>query len=229
MRLAYRSKKHSRGFTWTEQTMTKLFIVRHAQATGNQDKRFQGSTDNDISAYGRLQLAALSERCHRLPLDRIYTSPLRRAVETAKAVGAGRRLAILERQELREIDCGVWEGMTWDTIRCERAAEFETWVSKPHEFQAPGGEAMRSVFSRMNHILGEILEDNPGGCIAIVSHGCAIRNLMCRIHGLPFEQLSQTPWMEHAAITAVEDSAAGLSIVFENDIQHLQKIKSYLA
>jgi hypothetical protein len=52
---------------------------------------------------------------------------------------------------------------------------------------------------------------------------------MCRIHGLPFEQLSQTPWMEHAAITAVEDSAAGLSIVFENDIQHLQKIKSYLA
>ena len=206
--------------------MTRLFIVRHAQATGNQEKRFQGSTDNDVSEYGRLQLAALSARCHSLPLDRIYTSPLLRAVETAKAVDAGRGIAILERNELREIDCGVWEGMTWDSIRRQRAAEFETWTSKPHEFQAPGGEAMSSVFSRMNHVFREILEDNPGGCVAIVSHGCAIRNLMCRIHGRPFEQLSQTPWMDHAAVTAVEDSAAGLSIVFENDIRHLEKINS---
>ena len=204
--------------------MTTLYIIRHAQATGNQDMRFQGSTDNGLSEYGRLQIAALSARCRDLRLDRIYTSPLRRAAETAEAVGAGRGIPITVREDLREIDCGEWEGMTWDSIRYDRAEEFETWVSRPHEFQARLGEPMRSVSERVNRAWDQIVDENPGGCVAIVSHGCAIRNLMCRIYGLPLEQLSQTPWMDHAAITAVECTGRVPVIVYENDMRHLQGV-----
>lgn len=66
--------------------MTRIYLFRHAEAEGNIKREFHGQTEGLITPRGRLQLDALAHRCGELPIERIYSSPLIRAVETAKAV-----------------------------------------------------------------------------------------------------------------------------------------------
>ena len=85
---------------------TRLILVRHCEAEGNFRRLFQGSTDAPVSEKGRVQLDLLSVRCRNMAIDRIYTSPLRRARETAEAVNRYHHLPVEVRDGLREIDGG---------------------------------------------------------------------------------------------------------------------------
>ena len=66
--------------------MTRIYMVRHCEAMGNVKRLFQGSSDFDISELGAIQLEFLSKRFQNTPIDRIYSSPLKRAVKTAEAI-----------------------------------------------------------------------------------------------------------------------------------------------
>ncbi len=210
--------------------VTTLYLVRHAQAQGNVEGTFQGSTDTPISENGRLQLERLAQRFLQFPIQKVYSSPLRRARQTALALNRYWQAPLRLRRGLLEIQCGDWEGRPWEELKRLEAEEYSVWQTSPHEFCARGGERMAHVYARICGAMQAIARENPGGSVAVVSHGCALRNYLCWVHGFPFEQLRRVPWMEHTGITRVDIREDGVPrLIFENDTRHLDAAMATLS
>ncbi len=202
--------------------------MRHAEATGNIDRTFQGMIDTDISDGGKEQLKRLRARFCKIPLDKIYTSPLKRAVCTAEAVRAGRDIPVVEDEGLCEIMCGVWEGKSWESLERDYPKEYSDWKNNPESFCAPEGESMEHVYNRIISAIKNIAQKNCGKTIAVVSHGCALRNFMCSVRFGDISHLKNTDWLEHTGISCIEYDKDEIRIVFDNDFSHLDESMSTL-
>lgn len=202
--------------------MTKLYLVRHAEAQGNMMRVFQGRIDADISENGSRQLERLKERFKNIYFDAVYSSPLTRAYKTAQAANFHQNLPITTLDGLVEIDGGRWEGEMWEQIPLLYPDENKAWVDEPWRFAPQGGETMRNVYNRIwNTVLG-IIKCNPGRTVLVASHGCAIRNFICRAMGLPLEQLKEIEWFENTSISTVDfDDDLCAHVVKINDVSHL--------
>ena len=157
---------------------TTLYLVRHAEAEGNWRRTFQGHSNSDVSEKGYRQLEYLARRFAEIPLDAVYSSPLKRAYETARAIDRAAGLPIVTDDDLMEINGGVFEGVPFAELPLRFPVEEARWDNEPWAFEAPGGESMRSVYERMRGAIGRIVRAHAGGTVAVASHGCAIRNLM---------------------------------------------------
>src|ERR1700741_2656837 len=96
--------------------VTELLLVRHGETDWNRERRFQGHADQPLNETGREQARAPATDLDGNGIDLIYTSDLARARETAEIVGAQLGLDVVAMRELREIDVGEWEGLTWQEI-----------------------------------------------------------------------------------------------------------------
>ena len=99
--------------------MTRIFLIRHAQAEGNLYRRIQGRYDGRITKLGRLQIELLRARLLPEQIDAVYSSDLRRAMETAAAAAEPRGLEIRKMPGLREIALGAWEDRCWGELEDE--------------------------------------------------------------------------------------------------------------
>ena len=96
----------------------RLLLVRHGETDWNAAGRIQGCTDTPLNARGRAQAAALAEKLRSSErAEALYTSPLRRAAETAEIIGSALGLRPEPVEALREISFGVWEGCSWAEIQ----------------------------------------------------------------------------------------------------------------
>lgn len=179
---------------------TTIYFIRHAQSISNIGGKFMGRFDAPLAERGREQLIELAAHFGEIHLDAVYASPLIRAKETACAVGSAHGLTPILRPRLMEICGGIWENMTWEDIRKERAAEFALWRDEPHRFAVEGGESMREVYARMTAEMCFLAEQNEGKTIAVVSHGCAIRCFMCHAYGIGLEKMQTLPFFANAGV-----------------------------
>ena len=209
---------------------TTLYIVRHCEARGNIDRIFHGHTDSDISDKGAAQLERLSERFKEIHLDAVYASPLRRTRLTAAAVNKYHDLPVHIHPGLIEIHGGYMEGRPWSEFPETHPEDARRWNMEPHLFVPEGGEAMADVFDRIWRAVTEIAAAEAGRTIAVASHGCAIRNLLCRAKGWPIQRLAEEPWCDNTGVSILEfDDAGGCRVLLENDISHLDEGMSTLA
>jgi broad specificity phosphatase PhoE len=203
--------------------MTRVYLVRHCEAEGNHKRIFQGHTDADVSEMGKRQLSCLAERFRGIPLDAIYSSPLRRALETARAVNRYHDLEIQVEDDLIEINGGCWEGKLWSEFPVKYPALSDDWDNAPYRFAPQGGESMREVYDRIWRGITGIVERHPGQTVCIASHGCAIRNFLCRAQGLPIERLNEVPWCDNTGVSIVDFSKGRPQVITMNDASHLQE------
>ena len=203
--------------------MTSIYLVRHCQAQGNVNRVFQGRIDSEISEEGQHQLDRLAERFREISLDAIYTSPLRRARRTAEALNRYHSLPLQVDARFIEIDGGCWEGRSWEEFPHTHPQDCDHWLHTPWSFQAEGGEAMISVYTRMGEGLMALAAAYPGGTVAVASHGCAIRNALCWARGWPIERLNDVPWSDNTAVTLLRWEGEAPRIVWENDCSHLEE------
>lgn len=202
--------------------MTRIYLIRHAEAEGNLNRVFQGHMDADISANGEKQLEKLAERFAHIHMDALYASPLQRAYKTAQAVDSVQHLPIITLEGLMEINGGCWEGKPWGKLPELYPKDNDAWENHPWDFEPKSGEPMRHVFARMWETIGGVAQKNPGKTVGITSHGCAIRNYLCRAHGWPIEQLLDVSWCDNTAVSIIEYQDNGkVSITMENDASHL--------
>jgi broad specificity phosphatase PhoE len=202
--------------------MTRIILVRHCEAQGNTDGLFQGHTDCEISGNGTTQLELLGVRCRNMPIDAIYSSPLKRAYVTAEAINRYHNLPIQIEPRLMEINGGEWEGKPWAELPELYPEETERWNVRPYEFSPEGGETMREVYSRMWEGVTDIVKHNQGKTVCITSHGCAIRNFLCRALDKPIEQLNEVEWCDNTAISMIDfNEELRSKVVMMNDASHL--------
>jgi broad specificity phosphatase PhoE len=159
----------------TQMPVTRLFLVRHGATTATEEDRFSGSSGADLSDRGRWQAARLGERLAQQNITAIYTSPLARALDTARIVAGHCRLELVTRDGLREIGHGRWEGIKREDVEREFASEYASWEADPFTFAPAGGESGVAVLARALPVIRDIVMAHPGGQVLVVSHKATLR------------------------------------------------------
>lgn len=202
--------------------MTRIYLVRHAEAQGNILRIFQGKIDADVSENGLRQLEQLKNRFKDISFDAVYSSPLIRAYKTAQAANYYHNLPVITLSGLEEINGGHWEGEKWDDIPELFPDENKAWVDEPWNFEPVCGESMHCVYDRIWNTILKIAKENPDRTVLVTSHGCVIRNFICRAKGLPVERLREIEWFENTSISTIDfDDNLNAEVISLNDASHL--------
>jgi glucosyl-3-phosphoglycerate phosphatase len=168
-------------------TLGRLVLMRHGQTDYNITGRMQGHIDSVLTGSGRAQAAAAAPEIARLAVDRLVSSDLRRAMDTADVVGAASGLPVKLDARLRETHLGEWQGLTVDAIEGQWPGAIATWRSDP-SWAPPGGESRIEVVRRSRPVVDELDEEFagcPGATAVLVAHGGLIAGLVSGLLGLP--------------------------------------------
>ncbi len=201
---------------------TQIYLVRHCESKGNVSNRFMGHTNVDVTDSGLIQLEYLAERFKDIHLDKIYCSPLKRTVLTANAINKYHGFDLIRDERFIEINLGDFENTPMPQIIDTDPVNAHNWVHAPHLFDPPHGESMQSVYNRAFPSLADLAKENPGKVLAVASHGCFVRNALCRASGLPLSEINNLRWSNNTAVSLLEfDSNGSCEIIFMNDLSHL--------
>ncbi len=211
--------------------MTTIYLIRHAEAEGNVYRRCHGVYDALLTPKAYQQLPHLAARFDPVELDAVYASALYRARHTAKAIADRKGMQVLIRPALHEINMGDWEDQPWASLPRTYPAEFACWRSRPWECQVPGGETVTQAGDRVLAELHRIAAARDGQTIAVVSHGSAIRSLLCRVLGLPADKVADIGWGDNTCVAKLLFAPDGtVQPVYWNDASHLpQELSTFAA
>lgn len=200
----------------------RLFLMRHGETPWNRRHRCQGVSDVPLSATGRAQAASLAAALAEEPLAAVYSSPLARAAETARAVAAPHGLPVVTHRDLRELDHGACEGLTPRELRERFGDVLDAWRRGPADVLLPGGESMRGLEARAVAVLREIAARHaPDAAVAIVAHNLVILALLARALGWPLDRFRDLR-QDTAAISVLDVAAsAEARVVTINETAHL--------
>ena len=200
----------------------RLLLARHGQSVWNEVKKFQGSTDIELSDLGRAQAAALGRGLRGHTLSACYVSPQRRAVETAEIALAEARVPLTHMEELRELSLGDWEGCTVDEIKSREGDPYAQWVAAPLDCPPPGGEPIPDVCARVRRAIDRIAAQHArGDDVLIVAHGGVISVYACWLLGASFNRLWRLR-VDNASLTIVKPPR----LVSLNETSHLGRLAS---
>lgn len=201
--------------------MTRIYLVRHAEAEGNLYRIAQGQDNSNLTDRGWQQVRALERRFAGIPVDAVYASDLYRTCATASAVCRPKKLPLHRRTDLREICVGCWEQRTWGDIAREDPEQMYNFANAIARWKVEGAESPAAVTERLMRAVREIAAENQGKTVAVFSHGMAIRLTLAALQGYSLEQLQETPLGSNTAVSLLEERNGALEVVFRDDISHL--------
>ena len=197
---------------------TRLYLVRHAQSLGNRGEYDGPDDDPPLSDVGREQTRRLAERFRSQRLDAIYSSPLRRTLETAGAIAAVTGLEIRTMDDLREVDVGQ-ANESYDAYTDEQVRALAEKVARDRKWDSfPGGEGSVEVRNRISCAIDRVIEQCPEQRVAVVCHAAVIMTYVSHILGLEPDFVF---YPFNAGITSVRALGERRVIWRLNDIAHL--------
>ena len=164
-----------------------VLLLRHGETALTSQRRFIGRTDLPLSLTGRRQAASAARLVRRQQPQCCLCSPMRRCVETASAVLARSQPKPEILADLREIDFGQWEKLTFEEIQQASPASIDRWAKFDPAFSFPDGERLGAFVSRVRRVARQIAS-RPQSSILVITHGGVIRALTCHFLGLPARQ-----------------------------------------
>jgi broad specificity phosphatase PhoE len=188
--------------------VTTIFLARHGESDWNAANRFQGHSDRPLTDLGRRQAEELAEAVAAEKVDAIYSSPLSRALETARIVAMRTGLEVVEDEDLREVDTGGWSGLSREEVQRRFPEGFERWVSGGAGWE--DGETYEEMAARTLEAVSRIAAAHPGGRVLVVSHGGPIRAIQAAANGMDIHEYRRLQPVEPNArlsAVAVEDGA----------------------
>jgi alpha-ribazole phosphatase len=160
-----------------------ILLVRHGDIGAAH--RLIGSTDLDLSDQGRFESGRLAAAVAAVLPASCYSSPLQRARQAAAAALRGSTASLLFEPDLREVDFGRWEGLTFDEVCARAPQDVERWAAGASDFAFPGGERLADFLERVERV-GRYLAADPAERVLAFTHGGVIRHLICYYLGLPW-------------------------------------------
>lgn len=147
-----------------------LYCVRHGETTFNSEGRIQGQLDTQLSELGQRQCLAITAAVRDLPIKAVYSSPSRRAYDSAVRLADALNLPVQSDDRLMEINAGIFQGRTWAEIDQQFPEEGRRWRSHDPDFRIPQGESRRDLMLRAKQVFHAIRETGFEQVI-VVSHG----------------------------------------------------------
>lgn len=203
--------------------MKRLILVRHGETVDNARGVAQGWSDSELSEIGKKQVEAMARRISRFGATSLYSSTLDRARATADAIARATSLQPVFLDDLREMNCGEWEGQSFELVRKNDPDFHHRWARDPH-LACPNGESFHDVLLRIRVALAQISErEDNGGIPVIVSHGTALRIIATELLNLPLHT-ARSFAQDNTAINVFERRPERWILKIWNDATHCEGV-----
>lgn len=202
--------------------MTKIYLIRHAEAEGNLYRIAHGWHNGLITNYrGYRQIDALRQRFQDVDIDAVYASDLYRTQTTARAIWLPKALPLHLEPAFREIHMGVWEDHPWHELNKQYPEEMYHFNRRVDLWRVEGGETAQQVLDRYIPALHRIGAAHDGGTVAVFSHGAALRIVLGTLQGVPLSGIGDTPHGDNTAVSLLTWDDGALRVEYRDDNSHL--------
>lgn len=204
-------------------TVKRVILIRPGETDWNRLGRWQGWVAAPLSNHGRQQAQALANFVRNIGMSALYTSDLKRAVETAECFVEQLGETPIEDERLRERNIGDWQGLTLAEMRAWYVEEYAKLLVDSDGYRVPGGESRNDVRKRMRAVFDEIVSKEQGETIGILSHTTALKTLLeDLLPGYNPQELS----LDNTSVTTIRRNDSGWELVAADDITHLEGLET---
>ena len=179
----------------------QIALLRHAQT--DLHGCFCGHSDPSLSVRGQEQLPAIIRSLSHIEPHAIWSSDLRRAVETAEPIAKHFGLSYTTSPGFREMNFGSWEGLTWKEVELQYPDDSRAWAKLFPHHRPPGGESFLELQARAVEQLERLAKQLESGCTLVVTHAGFIRTAVAWVLGVPDKRISRIG-QNHGALTTLE-------------------------
>ncbi len=165
-----------------------IYLIRHGKINFGKEKKYIGSTDLQLDQMGVEQAYKLGQYFSDTHIKKIYTSPMKRCIQTSDIIIKDRKIDKIIMDGLREIHLGEWENKTFNHIRKEFPSQYEQRGKNLENFIVPGGESFSQLQKRVMPVFEEII-DNGEKNILIVAHAGVNRVILQELLKIPFNKI----------------------------------------
>ncbi|AKA67287.1 histidine phosphatase family protein [Clostridium scatologenes] len=200
----------------------KIYITRHGETEWNKELRMQGWKNSNLTEKGIEDAKSLGKRLKNIDFHLIYSSPLKRALDTAKYIRGMKNTKIVINENFKEMNFGLWEGMNEKELTTHYTKEYEIFLQKPQLFKPFGGETFTELVNRIEKGLYDVIDNNSNtDNILIVAHAVVIKAIMKIVKGYGIEKLWSLPFIRGTSITVLEVENRNIKILLEGDTSHV--------
>ena len=165
---------------------TKIYLIRHGETDYNRLKIYYGIIDIKLNKNGLFQAKRMKKYFESKTIDFIYSSPLKRTIQTTKAI-FGKNFIVSE--DLKEMNFGEWEGLNHKQILEKYPEKYKKWLDNPLDNLIPGGEGFPLLSKRVNRFFYDLLQKHLGKTIAVVTHAGVIRTIIFQYYKKNFKSM----------------------------------------
>lgn len=201
--------------------MTTLLLVRHGQTVWNSQLRYQGHIDTELSQLGLAQAERIAGRLRDERIAAIYTSDLRRCLETAEIIAAPHGLKPVPLPGLREAHYGEWQGLTYADVRARYPELVAARRRDVVGFVPPGGESLGATYERVVAAVQQLAGRHPDAAVVVVTHGGPLRMLVGALLGVPPGN-SLRLRIDNGSLTICESYPRSPVVAVANETCHLR-------
>ncbi|QZY57373.1 alpha-ribazole phosphatase [Crassaminicella profunda] len=181
----------------------KLIFVRHGETIHNHKGLYCGWNDLDLTEKGMMQAKKVCEKLKEENLNLIITSDLNRTIKTAEIINVDHHINIILEKNLREMNFGLWEGLSYKEIKEKYVKELNGWESDWIDYILPSGESVRQMYERVTAVMDKIIHQYKNENILIVSHAGCIRAILAYLIGNGIDDYWKYK-VENCGITTIE-------------------------
>ncbi len=209
--------------------MTTLLLVRHGESEANRRDIFAGHLDVDLQNKGLKQAEKTAEYIkENYNISKVYASDLKRAYKTGKCIADFCGVEIIEDKNLREINAGEWDGLTFDELKKMYRTEFEKWCTDIGNAGCNGGETTVELAERILSEITKLAEENDGKTIVIATHATPVRSMQCICEGRALSEMKDIPWASNASVTEIRYDKGVWELVRAGIDEHMAELRTAL-
>jgi len=203
--------------------MAKLILARHGETVWNVEKIYRGRMDVNLDEVGIKQAELLGKYLSNWELEAIYSSPVKRAIDTANIVARYQKIGVHIAEGLIDFDYGEWQSLPEQEVKRLYPALLNEWHHNPHKVRMPGGESLEDVGRRAIEVVNYVLSKYQGS-VVLVSHRVVNKVLICSLLGLDnshFWNINQ----DVGGITIFNYVDGRFVLTRHNDTSHLRELQ----
>lgn len=207
--------------------MKRVILIRPGETDWNQQGRWQGWVAAPLNEQGRQQVQRLANFVRNIGMSALYSSDLVRARETAQLLAERLGYAPVFDERLRERHIGEWQGMTLAEMQAWYPNEYNRLLNDIDGYQIPGGESRQQVRERMMAAFDDLLTQDKGETVGMISHTTAFRALLSEL--IPDVDVNEVVFSNTSVTTIARRDGQRWQLVASNDVMHLDGLASHSA
>jgi len=199
----------------------KLFLVRHCQTDWNLNHKIQGSSDVKLNEEGLRQSSALASWFKQFKIDVVYSSPMRRAIETAEKIAKNFNLNVQSLTGLKELNHGTLEGESSIDVWDRHGPLLKKWIEDPMSIKLPGGESIADLKERVWNSINEITKKDADKNVVVVGHHFTNLIIISMAIGLDLKNIWRLK-QDESGVSLLVYNEFGWRLIYCNSLEHLR-------